>query len=738
MATAIFTLGTPHAAWEPLARAVGANGGTELGAWLDRILGNDPSQWALLAADEERWKNSHGELPPSGTDSRLCWALEALDKQYPQAKYLIFADTPVRALAYWIASSGPGGVEQALDLWCAGAQRLLRHAHRHPHRVLMVASDEVAATPQALGGPLRERLGLALGKVQGVPSDDPLAIALASAIVAGRPAVLGLYEELLATCLPLAEAAGPVNRGAVTWREDVVRLYREAQQANDEARRALERERANACEVLLRLHGAEETIESQTVAERERSAQLARVQGRESHLRNELALAVSGREQQLGELRKKLRLQEEKLAQATTRLAEHTKQARSREEVMQREIAAKAAAERDLATARQQLTKAQAAEKAREDESLVLQKQVLQLQEQLRGHHAQVLQLQEQLRSHQLNVPRLEQELRDHQVELEKIRRGGVLSAMSYDAVTFGTVLDQPPHRHVDAHVHGLKRPGRVQEKMAVRLVEHQGRPGLALFEDEGLKPISGWQTSGQEGARSFMLLIPQDAASARALGMLGSADWTLVTGIVQMLEAELGNNPFAAAPYWHSVATRLRLLLAELPSRLRYDLAALSSEPQPADRPAIDVHLNGALYGSRRLGDLRLRWLLDGSSAGQPPLRWLLAAGSARIPAIAHWPLEENGQAASELIIPVGPGLDAASKRASWSAFSAQEQGVLLGVLDALPACAAAAGAELLPPGWDARRLAAAAQELRDDGHRTCRSIRARQLARRVLRRAS
>jgi hypothetical protein len=690
-ATAMFMLGTPHASWESLARAVlvGDDRGRNLldnglSAWLDRVLGIDATQWGVLAADEQRWKAAFGDAPRGGVDVRLCWALEALNKCFPHSRYLVFVDTPVRALARWIAGGGPGGVEQALDLWCAGAQRLLRHAHRHPQRVLMVASDEVEAWPQALSGPLQEHFGMALGEVPVMPGDDPMAVSLASALVAGRLGVLGLYEELLATCVPLSQDDVSVQRSSVAWREDVVRLYREGRQAQ-------ERERANACALLLQLHATEEAIESQTVTDRERSAQLARVQGRESHLRNELA-----------------------------KHEERAKQARHREETLQREVAAKAKAAEELVAAKtkaagelvavqQKLTKAEAQAQARAAEGALLQTQVEQLQVQLRSHHA----------------------------ELEKIRRGGSVSSFSYRSVEFGAVHDQPPHCHVDVLVRRAQWPGRTKAQMTVRLVEHGGLPGLVLFEEDGRTPISGWQTGGQERGRNYMVLIPQDAAGAQTLRMLGSADWIAVTGIVQMLEVELGNKPFATAPRWRSVATRLRLLLADLPPRLRYDTAAMCSAPEVNGRLAIDVQVDDALFGSQALGTVHLRWLLGGPRKGQPALRWLLTPGGGRRPPLAHWPLQKNGQVASELIVPVGTGLDTASKRAAWAAFSAQEQGIVLGLLDALPACAAATGAGLLPPGWDAKRLAASAKELRDEAHRRARSVRLRHLVRRVLRRA-
>lgn len=273
------------------------------------------------------------------------------------------------------------------------------------------------------------------------------------------------------------------------------------------------------------------------------------------------------------------------------------------------------------------------------------------------------------------------------------------------EQVVLGTERLKPPHRELGLTLQSVRAGGRVLGRVDARLVEHHGRPGVALFAAEGQPtPLMAWQPSGREEGRDYLLLVPADAPAAQRLQSMGRGDWELLLQLVDATVAVLEHMQSETARRWQVVAERLRRQLAALPARLRYD--RIEAAPA-ADAPgAIDASFAPVSFGSREMAELRLRWWPRPADGGA--LELLLGADAAT-PPLAHWPVEADGRWAPLWRLPLGE-LARSEREHAWRALGAEDRALLLGVLDALPAVAQRASAALGAAVGDASELRAAA----------------------------
>jgi exonuclease VII small subunit len=189
--------------------------------WLDEVVGTGgrastrQAAWARgasLGLTDSQRASLHGVVPDAaagwiGMDARGCWVLDVLASTFPTAGFLLLFDHPARALTQWL--EGPAGDDPAtaLRIWSGAARRLLRLVHRHRARCLLVDADEARRDPAAFLDACRRVTGLTLdaAPVAGTApaGDDPLAWALAEALIAADVQIPTAYEELRAASTPL-------------------------------------------------------------------------------------------------------------------------------------------------------------------------------------------------------------------------------------------------------------------------------------------------------------------------------------------------------------------------------------------------------------------------------------------------------------------------------------------------------------------------------------------------------
>ncbi len=304
-------------------------------------------------------------------------------------------------------------------------------------------------------------------------------------------------------------------------------------------------------------------------------------------------------------------------------------------------------------------------------------------------------------------------------------------------SAVIGGMHMQPPHAHLDLKLNHVQAPGGLQASLDVRLVEHEGRPGLALFKAPDQRaPLGHWREHGMEGDRHFMLVVPQDLKGAAALQQMPSSDWLFFNRLSSGLQSFLGSPAGQSGARWHAVAAKLNLLLEQSSARLRYD----GLKVEPAEGDAFRLQMSQALFGHLALGSLTLLWRPDAAfndSGGRTNLCLLMPDGEAlQTPPLACWPLQPQGACAPQWVVPVGRGLSGRALRSRWAAMSPGDRTLVLAILDALPAAVPAiqdlSGAKSPP----ANTLIRQAQDLFKQARSADRTLQLRIGMRRLLRR--
>ncbi len=250
------------------------------------------------------------------------------------------------------------------------------------------------------------------------------------------------------------------------------------------------------------------------------------------------------------------------------------------------------------------------------------------------------------------------------------------------DAVQFLSVRDQAPHRELVIELRGVALPAGTLQTMALKLVEHEGHPGLAVLgSPAGTAPLMRWQPNQRENHRDLLLLVPSDAAGQQRLAELGASDWLAVRRLVALVRAAVIEAGSALPARWRDVASRLQAQLVALPPRLRQDAMELQLSPEPAG--ALDVTLWGATHGDRMLGPVQFRW----SRTGPSPALTLRSDGTRGIsPPLGFWPVAEDGRLAPNFALPVGPGVGTSRALRWWAQLAPADASFVLDLIDRLP----------------------------------------------------
>lgn len=316
------------------------------------------------------------------------------------------------------------------------------------------------------------------------------------------------------------------------------------------------------------------------------------------------------------------------------------------------------------------------------------------------------------------------------QLEQELKRRAGVAPLATQPAappagLKLLAASESPPHRHLHLRVQNVPLAKNSVKRMEVRLVEHHGRPGLALIATpDRPRPLEAWRPEGSEGTHEYMLLVPSDEASVQKLALLGSSDWQLVRSIAQALVVGIPALKPAVAPDWTIVAARLERQLDALPARLRFD--GIRHRAAPAEmQDALELEVLNPLWGERPLRKLVLRW--SPGAGATAPLQCLAPPEAADVPFVG-WPAGERGVPAPAFALPA----DDMALSALWAGLDAGDRALWLSLCDALPGAAAAVPDKLLPAALTRDALAAQAERLRRHVHQVAaaRSRRERLLA--------
>ena len=175
-----------------------------------------------------------------------------------------------------------------------------------------------------------------------------------------------------------------------------------------------------------------------------------------------------------------------------------------------------------------------------------------------------------------------------------------------------------------------------------------------------------------------------------------------------------------------HQRRSGLQQQLAGLPARLRYDdlvVAAAAGAPG-----ALDASFERVSFGLRQPATLRLRWWPQ--AAGGAAVQLLAPQVPGDTPPLTGWPVDDRGAWCDRWSLPLGAA-SPTQRAQAWHAMDANDRGLLLGVLDALPAVAARAKALGLAEAGAADGLSAAASRPLRMAHRALHGTRLRRVVR-------
>jgi hypothetical protein len=307
--------------------------------------------------------------------------------------------------------------------------------------------------------------------------------------------------------------------------------------------------------------------------------------------------------------------------------------------------------------------------------------------------------------------------------------------------ITRGSSHQDPLHAHVEFTLTRAHPATEQSEQVRLRLLEHRGRPGLALLREAGqAAPLGHWIEHGREADRSYMLLIPEDSQGLQALQQLPSSDWLFVCRLAQELRDLLSPPADAESAHWRAVAAKLHVMLTQLPARLRYDGLTVGAGGPDAGADVVAITLHHVAFGSQTLERLDLHWQPGGpfdEAGGLTALALLLPpdAGDAT-PPFAGWPLQPEGGWARRWVLPVGRGLGGSALRSRWTALSEGDRALVLALLDALPAACRQRQGWPNPTAWPEEAAVREAQGLFKQARLAVRTHELRRGLRRLLRR--
>jgi len=292
---------------------------------------------------------------------------------------------------------------------------------------------------------------------------------------------------------------------------------------------------------------------------------------------------------------------------------------------------------------------------------------------------------------------------------------------------------DERPHREITWHMRAVDVLGRVVPSAEVRLVEHHGRPGLVIMAPRTDTPLlHGWQETGREDNRPYMLLVPGDPSGTAKLDALDSADWLVLLAISERIESELAQGSAKLQSTWGSLSRRLSAQLRELPARWRHGDVRVVEEHHGAGM-AWQLSIADVHFGQRYLARMTMLWQPEGAGAGLA----LICTGEGAEPLLV-WPDDERGDVPEQLWLPFGRH---AKSNLAWRALPMEDRRFALEAARALPQVLSRAAPGSFPPVpsaqvWPvlARRVSWEAQRLLSNGGLPPVSLM-RRAARRVLR---
>jgi hypothetical protein len=248
-------------------------------------------------------------------------------------------------------------------------------------------------------------------------------------------------------------------------------------------------------------------------------------------------------------------------------------------------------------------------------------------------------------------------------------------------AIQRGLIKNEPPHCQVDYIFENVVLFERRWSRLEVRLVEHHGRAGLAIFlPRDNQPPLHHWKPTGQEPGRDFMLLVPNDRPSKEHLVGAPASDLLLVRGAITHILGHLALHGGNGVSGWILAARRLLQELDELPERVHYD-SVKTSCTQENGSLTLEFDLVKSLFQGQCVSNFLFAWKPSkgGGSLIFPP-------ETADHPLLGSLAPTFANPSARGLIVGFASKEEVLKTRSAWTCLTKKDRNFILFLAKALP----------------------------------------------------
>jgi hypothetical protein len=271
--------------------------------------------------------------------------------------------------------------------------------------------------------------------------------------------------------------------------------------------------------------------------------------------------------------------------------------------------------------------------------------------------------------------------LENRRLEKERLGASGFEARLLHvEGLRIGHCHDAMPHRHLDFTLDQARLGERDFGSIRLRLVEHNGRSGLLLFQGYSAEsaPLHHWKSSGEEDDAPFMLIVPQDDSGRDALVAAPTSDLLFLRESALLLAGEL----HAAIQHgiaqhkreWAGIAKRFIDLADDIPQRLHYDDVVARAREDKARQ----FTLTNAWTAARGLiPSLEFIW--------KDHTIELLRPADGELP-LTNWPIDEAARPIEKWTLDLNPRSDWGQHRKVWAGFTSKDRQFLLLLIAELP----------------------------------------------------
>jgi hypothetical protein len=552
--------------------------------------------------------------------------LEIATQSRSHTKTLVLFEDPRTILSSLERRDDP---RQRLETWSSAAHAVISAHRAAPTSVIIISADEARESPEAF-----VRFAAALHPEcwnlrAPASAIDPVRHVLAHAELATLPGALASACELEASCRDFG--------AAVTHSLNELRLTA-AWDEWDRVTKGLTAslgESSQKSQEINALRAESRTLRETARLARENAASTVALEGSLKETKGENELLLSQLHQVQEELER--------------HFVENRQLAPLREEVRAlRETASKA----ELKTVAFGEVEISLKETKEENEMLLLQ--LHQVQEELEHYFLQNRELQR--RPAAVSLP----------PERPRLQAG---------AVRIGAVANTPPHLHLDFLLEEAAMGPLALGSVALRLVEHHGRPGLLIFASPGSGPLPlmHWRSNGEEAGREFMLVVPQDEEGRNFLLAATTTDLCFCEDAAALSMAALNGDAgrtFSDARRWSDVASAFLDRCRDIPVRLHYDDVL----PEPLDDGDLRFRVVHASVPGRHVAELDFVWRASS---------FVFRAKRGSAQPLSHWPPGQDGSPGETVVFDFHRGHGASEP---WTGLSGTDRLFLLQIVSELP----------------------------------------------------